>query len=178
MGMLSSGHLIEADRAALVGEYVGHTAPKTTAMFRKALGGVLFIDEAYSLVPQGQATDFGREAIATLVKLMEDHRDAVVVIVAGYTAEMERFLSVNPGVASRFSRTITFSDYNRNAIRMADKARTTGSRVDMKLYPGIGHASIILALARGHASKTTILNDILAFLHQTKPAVASVGAAP
>lgn len=111
MGMLERGHLVEADRTAMVGEYVGHTGPRTQAVFRKALGGVLFIDEAYSLVPPGHTNDFGQEAIATLVKLMEDHRDDVVVIVAGYTEEMSRFIASNPGLASRFSRTLTFEDY-------------------------------------------------------------------
>jgi hypothetical protein len=111
VGLLSKGHLVEADRGSLVGEYVGHTAPKTTAVFRQALGGVLFIDEAYALTPGGQGADYGREAIATLVKLMEDHRDNIVVIVAGYPDEMERFIGVNPGLASRFSRTLVFEDY-------------------------------------------------------------------
>jgi hypothetical protein len=111
LGLLSRGHLVEADRGDLVGEYVGHTAPKTTAVFRRALGGVLFIDEAYSLVPHGQLSDFGAEAVSTLVKLMEDHRDEVVVIVAGYPSEMNRLLESNAGLASRFTRTLHFEDY-------------------------------------------------------------------
>ena len=103
-------------RLDLVGEHVGSTAQRTAEVFQRSLGGVLFIDEAYALAPEDGGRDFGREAIDTLVKLMEDHREEVVVIVAGYTTEMERFLSSNPGVASRFSRTVTFSDYSAGEL--------------------------------------------------------------
>jgi SpoVK/Ycf46/Vps4 family AAA+-type ATPase len=116
LGMLERGHLVEADRTAMVGEYVGHTAPRTQGIFRKALGGVLFIDEAYSLVPPGNPQDFGHEAIATLVKLMEDHRDDVVVIAAGYPEEMAAFVASNPGLRSRFPKTVSFPDYSTDEL--------------------------------------------------------------
>jgi Cdc6-like AAA superfamily ATPase len=114
MGVLRTGQLVEVSRADLVGEYVGHTAVKTTDVFNRARGGVLFIDEAYALT--GQGNDFGREAIDTLVKLMEDHRDDIVVIAAGYTGDMHRFLANNAGLASRFSRQIPFESYTSSEL--------------------------------------------------------------
>ena len=138
LGVLEKGHLVEVSRVDLVGEHIGSTAIRTQEAFDRARGGVLFIDEAYALSPEDSGRDFGKEAIDTLVKLMEDHRDAVVVIVAGYTAEMERFLSVNPGVASRFSRTITFSDYDPEELLSI--VRQQAEEHEYRLAPGAPEA--------------------------------------
>jgi len=110
MGVLQKGHLVEVERADLVAEYIGQTAQRTREQLRKASGGILFIDEAYSLARGGEK-DFGKEAIDTIVKTMEDQRSNLVVILAGYTAPMEEFLETNPGLRSRFPIIIRFPDY-------------------------------------------------------------------
>jgi SpoVK/Ycf46/Vps4 family AAA+-type ATPase len=113
LGVSAKGHLVEAHRAKLVGGYVGQTALKTAEVVSSALGGVLLIDEAYALAPaDAHGNDYGQEAIDTLVKLMEDHRNDLVVIVAGYPEEMKRFIASNPGLQSRFERSLTFDDYS------------------------------------------------------------------
>ena len=109
IGILSKGQLIEVDRSGLVAGYVGQTALKTQEQIQNALGGVLFIDEAYTLA--SKTDDFGQEAIDTILKAMEDHRDDLIVIVAGYTEPMERFIDSNPGLKSRFNKYIEFPDY-------------------------------------------------------------------
>ncbi len=109
-GVLSKGHLVEVERADLVGEYIGHTALKTREQVRRALGGILFIDEAYSLARGGEK-DFGKESIDVLVKAMEDHKEDLVLILAGYKEEMEWFLRSNPGLRSRFPIHLDFPDY-------------------------------------------------------------------
>ncbi|MEQ4565863.1 AAA family ATPase [Paenarthrobacter sp. CAP02] len=137
VGLLQKGHLVEVDRSGLVGQYVGATAIKTDRVIRRALDGVLFIDEAYSLAPEDGRTDFGPEAIEVLLKRMEDHRHRLVVIVAGYPRLMESFLLSNPGLRSRFAREITFPDYS------VDELLTIFQRMlvqhEYTLEPGADH---------------------------------------
>lgn len=143
LGVVSKGHLVETDRSGLVGEYVGQTAVKTNKVIDHALGGVLFIDEAYSLLGGGEE-DYGKEAIATLLKRMEDDRKRLVVILAGYTNEMKAFINSNPGLQSRFSRYIEFPDYNADELYLIflkrlkefDYTITPEAAVALKAYFG------------------------------------------
>ena len=149
LDLLSGGHLVEVSRAELVGRYIGQTAPLVRAAVERALGGVLFIDEAYALAPLDSEQDFGHEAIATLVKLMEDHRDDLVVVVAGYEGDMDRFLSSNPGLASRFARRLRFPDYSDDEL--AAIFRSMASSTGIELGEGVEErvSAILAATPRG-----------------------------
>lgn len=144
MGVLSKGHLIEVERADLVGEYIGHTALKTRELVKKAIGGILFIDEAYSLARGGEK-DFGKEAVDCLVKSMEDHKNQFILILAGYSEEMDYFLSLNPGMPSRFPIQIDFPDYTVDQLMqianlmLKDREYTFNPTTEQKLR---GHLSV------------------------------------
>ena len=116
LGVLSKGHLIETDRSGLVGGYLGQTAIKTQEVIQSAMGGILFIDEAYTLAPKNKDDAYGQEAIDTILKAMEDHRDDLIVIVAGYPGLMDNFIHSNPGLESRFNKYIFFEDYNPDEL--------------------------------------------------------------
>ncbi|RFB81416.1 AAA family ATPase [Methylovirgula sp. 4M-Z18] len=143
LGVLRKGHLVEAQRSDLVGQYIGHTAQKTLDLCQRSLDGILFIDEAYSLYVQEAANDFGREAIDTLLKFMEDNRERLIVIVAGYKAKMISFLQANDGLASRFSKSIDFPPYSSEELCkiMASMANGQGfhlpSGYEEKIIPWI-----------------------------------------
>src|SRR5207248_716340 len=138
MGLLKRGHLVEVDRAGLVGEYVGTTALKTDRAVKRALDGVLFVDEAYALARGETRQDFGPEAIEALLKRMEDFRHRLVVIVAGYPALMRAFLESNPGLQSRFSREISFPDYSTGELVAITEKFAADS--EYKLDPGATEA--------------------------------------
>lgn len=149
LGLLEKGHVVEVDRAALVAEYIGQTAPKTLEKIEEALDGVLFIDEAYTLASRSER-DFGREAIDTLLKAMEDKRDRIAVIVAGYTDPMRTFIDTNPGLKSRFTRQVTFADYT--ADEMVEIFRTMCARQKLEIDDG-ARSGLEALFARMHADR-------------------------
>ena len=181
IGALKGGQLVEVTRADLVGRYTGHTAPLTNSVIESALGGVLFIDEAYSLY-RGEQDSFGLEAIDTLVKGMEDHRDELVVILAGYTKEMETFLTANSGLASRFPNKIEFPDYTAEELLQIThvQAKNKGYRLaESCTQPLLGYyarwqESDARTAGNGRLARNTLEKAIF---HQSRRLVAKPAAA-
>ena len=181
IGALKGGQLVEVTRADLVGRYTGHTAPLTNSVIESALGGVLFIDEAYSLY-RGEQDSFGLEAIDTLVKGMEDHRDELVVILAGYTREMEIFLTANSGLASRFPNKIEFPDYTAEELLQIThvQARNKGYRLaESCTEPLLGYYARWQAADARTAGNGRLARNTLekAIFHQSRRLVAEPAAA-
>ena len=180
IGALKGGQLVEVTRADLVGRYTGHTAPLTNSVIESALGGVLFIDEAYSLY-RGEQDSFGLEAIDTLVKGMEDHRDELVVILAGYTKEMETFLTANSGLASRFPNKIEFPDYTAEELLQIThvQARNKGYRLaESCTEPLLGYYARWQAADARTAGNGRLARNTLekAIFHQSRRLVAEPAA--
>ena len=181
IGALKGGQLVEVTRADLVGRYTGHTAPLTNSVIESALGGVLFIDEAYSLY-RGEQDSFGLEAIDTLVKGMEDHRDELVVILAGYTREMEIFLTANSGLASRFPNKIEFPDYTAEELLQIThvQAKNKGYRLaESCTQPLLGYYARWQAADARTAGNGRLARNTLekAIFHQSRRLVAEPAAA-
>ena len=181
IGALKGGQLVEVTRADLVGRYTGHTAPLTNSVIESALGGVLFIDEAYSLY-RGEQDSFGLEAIDTLVKGMEDHRDELVVILAGYTREMEIFLTANSGLASRFPNRIEFPDYTAEELLQIThvQAKNKGYRLaESCTEPLLGYYARWQAADARTAGNGRLARNTLekAIFHQSRRLVAEPAAA-
>ena len=181
IGALKGGQLVEVTRADLVGRYTGHTAPLTNSVIESALGGVLFIDEAYSLY-RGEQDSFGLEAIDTLVKGMEDHRDELVVILAGYTREMETFLTANSGLASRFPNRIEFPDYTAEELLQIThvQAKNKGYRLaESCTEPLLGYYARWQAADARTAGNGRLARNTLekAIFHQSRRLVAEPAAA-
>ncbi|MEU7895141.1 AAA family ATPase [Nonomuraea sp. NPDC049152] len=151
LGLLSSGHLVEVSHADLIAEYIGQTAPKVRAAVESAIGGVLFIDEAYALTPGGSLNSYGPEAIAELLRLMEEHRDDLVVIAAGYESRMTDFLAANPGLASRFPTTVRFPDYTEDELVAIFE--NMASAAGLVLYGGASEEArrVLRAIPRGES---------------------------
>ena len=174
--MLSGGQLIEVSRADLVGRYVGHTAPLTNQVIQSAIGGVLFIDEAYSLY-RGKDDVFGLEAIDTLVKGIEDNRDNLIVILAGYSKEMEEFLGANSGLKSRFPNIVNFPDYTGEELLAITKitAKSKGYTIDEDAMDGllIYYNTVQMVRAKDAGNGRLVRNKVEdAILNQSRRLVA------
>lgn len=163
LGVLAKGHLVETDRAGLVAGYVGQTALKTKATVAEALDGILFIDEAYTLANRsGQSDSFGQEAIDTLLKEMEDNRDRLVVIVAGYPEQMEQFVQTNPGLPSRFTKTILFESYSDHELvtilhSMARRdGLSLGNEADPTIEDFFAHARDLRTFGNARTARTLL----------------------